>query len=175
MKKFLIIPTILLFVTAIILFILSTTFFPVKHLSVIEKYSNAYSLNPILISSIINVESNYNSKSVSDAGAVGLMQILPSTAEEIATKLNIDNYDLFDVDTNIQFGCYYMSYLLNLYNNDESKALMAYNAGLGTVNHWISQNINSNDIPYKETKDYLKKIEFNKIIYTKKISKEAVF
>ena len=100
---------------------------------------------------------------------MGLMQLLPSTANDIANRLNILEYDIFDPNTNIMFGCYYLRYLLDLYNQNIDYAIMAYNAGLGTVNDWLKNNILDDNIPYKETKDYIKKIKFNMKIYNIKL------
>lgn len=128
-----------------------------------------YNLEPSLICSVINVESRYNPKSVSKAGAIGLMQLLPTTATDIATNLNISNYDLYDIDTNIYFGCYYLRYLFDLYDGDQKMTLVAYNAGLGTLNTWLIKDPNLENIPYKETENYLKKINFNEKIYKIKL------
>lgn len=127
-----------------------------------------YNLEPSLVCSVINVESRYNPNSVSKAGAIGLMQLLPTTANDIATKLNMSDYDLYDIDTNIHFGCYYLRYLFDIYSN-QKMTLVAYNAGLGTLNTWLIRDPDLENIPYKETKDYLKKINFNEKIYKIKL------
>lgn len=144
--------------------------YPVKYENVIDKYSKEFNLDKSLVYSTINVESSFKPNSVSKSNAMGLMQILPTTANEIANKLNITNYDILDVDTNIHFGCYYLRYLLNLYDQNLTNTLMAYNAGLGTVNNWLQNNISINNIPYTETKNYVKKIIFNQKIYNFKIN-----
>ena len=109
------ITLILIISTCIMLYIF---LFPLKYTNQIETCSQKYNLPSSLIASIINVESGYNKNATSKANAKGLMQLLDSTADEIALKLNCSNYDIFNIETNIEFGCYYLSYLLNLYDND---------------------------------------------------------
>lgn len=150
------------------LMIMTTFLCPIKYFKTIKKYSSMYNLEPSLVCSVINVESRYNPNSVSKAGAIGLMQLLPTTANDIAIKLNISDYDLYDIDTNIHFGCYYLRYLFNLYGN-QKMTLVAYNAGLGTLNSWLTSDPNLENIPYQETKNYLKKINFNEKIYKIKL------
>ena len=123
-----------------------------------------FSLSPTLVFAIIKVESDFNPNAVSNKGAVGLMQILPTTAEYIAKKLSVDEYDLFEPKTNIRFGVWYLRYLL-LRFEDYKTALCAYNAGEGKVASWLKKIEFSTDgrtlstIPYPETEQYLKKIE----------------
>lgn len=169
MRKSILVPSIIVLLLTLFLMILTTFLCPIKYFKTIKKYSNMYNLEPSLICSVINVESRYNPKSVSKAGAIGLMQLLPTTATDIATNLNISNYDLYDIDTNIYFGCYYLRYLFDLYDGDQKMTLVAYNAGLGTLNTWLIKDPNLENIPYKETENYLKKINFNEKIYKIKL------
>lgn len=170
MKKFLIVSTSAILVLVLILFICSILLFPVKYKEEIIANSQKYNLPPKLVASVINVESGYNKDAVSKVGAKGLMQIMPATANEIATKLNIETYDILNEPTNIEFGCYYLSYLLSRYNNNLVLALASYNAGLNNVDNWIKNDEYFVDntlirIPFKETENYIKKINFNLIIY----------
>lgn len=143
------------------------------YLNVVNKECKNYNLNQNLILAVIKTESGFNKKSVSKAGAMGLMQILPSTAVWIAQQLNDEEFkteDLFVPNKNIQYGCYYLRYLLDYYNQNEQLAICAYNAGMGVVNNWTSDEKcfvdgKLKNIPYKETRNYLKKINFNKKIY----------
>ena len=121
MKKFLIISVGFIFFITLIMFLISVFLFPIKYKTEINTYSKKYNLQPELVASIINVESGYNKNAISNAGALGLMQLMPSTAEEIATKLQIKDFNINNVETNIEFGCYYLNYLLNRYNNNYSE------------------------------------------------------
>lgn len=173
MKKFVVILiSIIIFLVLTITLILN--FFPRKFRSEIEKYSDKFGLSASLVASVINVESRYDELAVSKVGAIGLMQLLPSTANECANKLNF-NYDktsLFDIETNINLGCYYLSYLLDKYNGNIINALCAYNWGYGNVNEWISLgNVDKSgtitNIPVKETRNYISKFKVCNFIYKK--------
>lgn len=151
--------------------------YPVKYKETIVKYANTYAISPRLVASLINEESSFDPNVVSKAGAMGLMQITPATGEYIANKLGVQDYkteDLFDVDTNIKFGCYYLSYLRERFV-DEQVYLAAYNAGETTVSIWLSnKEISSNGvtldkIPYNVTQNYTNKILQGMKHYTNRI------
>jgi len=167
--------TVILVLVIIIVVLISTIclLFPVKYKDYIAKYSKEYSLDEKTIYSVINIESGFKKDSVSSAGAIGLMQVLPSTAEEVAKKLGLkwEETDLFDEETNILIGCYYLRYLLDLYDNNIINALCAYNWGLSNVNNWITlgnvlENGTITNIPVKETKNYISKYKLNVAIYS---------
>ena len=97
----------------------------------ITKYSNYFGVDSLLVKVVMKKESNLSYSVVSNKGAVGLMQIMPKTALEIAKQLDIVNYSdskLKEVEINIMFGTYYLRRLLNYYNNNLILALSAYNA-----------------------------------------------
>ncbi len=137
--------------------------FPLGYKQIVVECSDYYGLDRGLVFSVIKTESNFKSNAVSKAGAVGLMQITPKTADYIAEMLKISDYDLLDAYTNVWFGCYYLKYLLNKFNV-LNVALCAYNAGEGNVALWLNNqdystdNINLLVIPFKETKEYVAKI-----------------
>jgi soluble lytic murein transglycosylase-like protein len=109
----------------------------------VDRIAAEHSLPPQLIHSVIKVESNYNPNAISPKGAQGLMQLIPSTAKRFGVA------DSFNPMENIQGGAKYLKYLLDLYNNDYSLALAAYNAGEGAVAKYGAVP------PYKETQNYL--------------------
>ena len=113
---------------------------------------------------IINIESSFNPNAKSDKGAIGLMQITPKTGEYISKMLNVDEYDLYNPKTNIEFGGYYLKYLINRFQNTET-AVCAYNAGEGNVSIWLNNPEFSDDkitlknIPFTETNEYINKFK----------------
>ena len=135
-------------------------------------YSDTFSLDPFLVFSVIKIESGFDENALSSKGAKGLMQIIEPTAKFIAEALNVKNYDLYDADTNIRFGCYYLRYLLDRFEI-QNTALCAYNAGEGNISDWLSENSLSKDgknidyIPFKETREYIKKFEKTLLKYKK--------
>lgn len=149
--------------------------YPKKYEEYVEKYSKEYNVDSLLIFSIIKAESNFNEKAMSSSGAKGLMQLMENTAEEISQNINepLKSYDnLFNAETNIKIGTKYYADLLKNYNGNMLLALTAYNAGMGNVNQWIEDGIIKNDgsdienIPYKETNMYVRKIIRNYKMYS---------
>ena len=145
-----------------------------KFYPIIEQHCIEYNVDPLFITAIIKAESNFRPKAKSKKGAIGLMQIMPSTAKEIAEKyLNIDNYTeetLYEPELNIKLGVYYVKILSDIFNNNKNLILASYNAGLGNVQKWQQENpiieYDSEEMPFKETKNYVSKI--NKIYNTLK-------
>lgn len=171
MKKIIWISTVLVGVICLVV-ILFFAMFPRKYNDLIEKYANEYNLDKYLIASVINIESGYDTNSVSKVGAMGLMQILPSTAFDIAGRIGIEieKNDLFDEEINIQLGAFYLRYLLDLFDGNIDNTLSAYNWGLSNVKNWINDgNIDDTgtitNIPVSETSNYLKKFKANKFVY----------
>ncbi len=162
MKKYL--PFVILVVVSALFLCSFWNIFPIKYKGVIVEYSERYDLRPELVSSLINAESGFRSDAVSGAGAVGLMQILPSTASEIAKRCGTQDFDLFNPRTNIEFGCCYLRYLLDFYDGDVVYALCGYNAGINNVKHWNFDG-DIEKIPVEQTKNYVKKIIKNLTIY----------
>lgn len=134
---------------------------PVSYQEQILDSSSRHGVDPYLVCAMIECESSWDAGSVSDAGAEGLMQLMPSTAQELADRGLVDSsvYDpsnLTDPATNIEYGCAYLSYLSdNLENEDE--VIAAYNAGMGTVAGWASSGYTDlqDVIEYPETSAYL--------------------
>ena len=142
--------------------------YPLKYSDYVKKYAENYKIDKYLVYSIIKAESEFKFNARSEKGAVGLMQIMPSTGKEIAQKLGIENFSeevLLNPEININIGCYYLSYLLNKYDGNIKTAVAAYNAGYGNVDNWLAVEqidfLSGQEIPFGETKKYLLKVEKN--------------
>ena len=118
----------------------------------VNKYSAKYGIDPDLAESMMMVESGGNPSAKSQAGALGLMQLMPATSADIARKLGRTNYDILDPDTNIEFGLYYFKQKLDEFKGNVSLALAAYNAGSGNVRK------HGGVPPFKETQNHVKKV-----------------
>ncbi len=147
-------------------------FYPIKYQNEIVGYADKYGLDRTLIFAVCRVESSFNQGAVSKAGAVGIMQITPSTAEYIAKNLGLENYDITSLATNLDFGCYYLKYLLAKFPV-QNTALCAYNAGEGKVSEWLKDKSLSTDgktlkkIPYEESKNFVKRVNKSLHAYRK--------
>lgn len=142
--------------------------YPVKFYDLINPLCVSYNIDEALCLAIIKTESNFNEDAVSSAGAIGLMQLLPSTASYIASIIDYeDRIDLTYPKCNIELGLAYFSYLLARFEKLDY-AICAYNAGEGRVREWI-QTGEINNVPYKETNEYLMKVKFAYNIYQHKI------
>jgi soluble lytic murein transglycosylase len=143
--------------------------YPLEYRDEIEHYAAAYELDPARVAAVVYCESSFRPEAVSDAGARGLMQIMPETGAWIAKKLNeSDGYSdekLFDPKLNIRFGCWYLSYLDDRYEGDLTKATAAYHAGGSRVDEWLADKQYSEDgvtlasIPYDSTREYVARVK----------------
>lgn len=151
-------------------------FYPKSYEEFVSIYSDEYGVDENLIFAVIKAESNFQEDAVSHKDALGLMQIMKETAEDVARKYNIEidfnnsEREILNVQNNIKIGTKYLAVLLEKYKNIEV-AVAAYNAGIGTVDNWIEKGIIKSDgsdienIPYKETNNYVRKILRNYKIY----------
>lgn len=148
--------------------------YPCKYSEYVEKYAKEYNIDYLLIYSIIKAESNFEPQSVSTSGAKGLMQLMETTAEEVAENIVVEykqDETIYDIETNIMLGTKYFSQLFEHYNGNIYLSLTAYNAGMGNVAKWLENGIIKEDgsdienIPFKETNNYVRKIIRNYRIY----------
>ena len=148
-NKFLVVIFLLLF-AFVCVFSVDTFYkynYPLKYKEDIIENASVFGENPAFVASIIRVESRFNPNAISRRGAMGLMQILPSTAEFIAEGLGVKNFFkgmLFEPSLNIKFGCYYLKFLRKKFS-DEKTILSAYNAGEGVVRTWLKDEQYSNN------------------------------
>ena len=139
----------------------------------VNKYANEYQIDENLIYAIIKAESNFKVDAVSTSNAQGLMQLMYSTAEDVAKKAGVEltEENIFEPDININLGTKYITQLIEKYGYIEV-ALAAYNAGSGNVDKWIKNGTIKADgsdienIPFKETNTYVRKILRDYEIYT---------
>ena len=141
--------------------------YPLKYTEYIKKSAEEYGLSPCFVAAVINTESGFDPEAVSVDGAVGLMQLLPSTAEWIAGMRGI-KYDedmLRSPEYNIDFGCWLLRYLLDRYDGSVRYAAVAYNAGHGRLESWLANSdyLDENGelavIPFDETRNYVRRVE----------------
>lgn len=145
---------------------------------IVKEVSNKYDVDENLIYAIIKVESKFNQNVVSSANAKGLMQIIDDTGEEMGQKIGIINFEpnmLYEPDINIELGTKYFKTLYDKYDGNITLALIAYNAGQGNLDRWISEGLVTDqqsyyNLPYNETTVYWQKVlrEYNayNTIYT---------
>lgn len=133
-----------------------------------REVAEASGLPPSLVYAVIKAESGFREDARSSAGAVGLMQLLPSTAEFVCRKEGKTFYPerLTEGSYNVELGCAYLRYLFGRFK-EERAVLAAYNAGEGAVRDWLSQagTAELREIPYPETARYVKKVEKFRKIY----------
>jgi soluble lytic murein transglycosylase len=144
-----------------------TIFYPQPHRTIVVDSAQRYDVDPYLIFSIIRAESGFRTNARSAAGARGLMQIMPDTAEWIAKQRDIKGFDpadLHDPQTNIEFGCWYLASLNKEFAGRLPMMVAAYNAGSGRVRDWVlsgqwdGSDQNLDGIPYPETRQYVKNV-----------------
>jgi soluble lytic murein transglycosylase len=145
--------------------------YPLRYPTIVRTYAQQQRLDPALLAAVIETESKFKADARSSAGAVGLMQLTPATAEGIAqythgTKFRLS--DLTNPDINVRYGTFYLRRLLDTYQ-DERLALAAYNAGQGSVDSWIAQH---EGIQFPQTRAYVDKVESLKKLYRRVYASE---
>lgn len=142
-------------------------FYPFPHRSTVEKYAHEYGVDPFLVIAVIREESRFLPQSESRKGALGLMQLMPSTASSIALSLGDKQYkeqDLLEPDKNIQYGTWYLANLEKEFSGNVILTAAAYNGGRGHVRQWIRSkqidpsHVKVEDIPFRETRQYVQRV-----------------
>jgi soluble lytic murein transglycosylase len=139
---------------------------PLRHDDIIRQQAAEKHLDPALIAAVIYEESRFRDQT-SNAGARGLMQITPETADAIAKHsggIRFRHSDLSEPQINISYGSYYLRLLIDHYGGNETLAIAAYNAGIGNVDRWVAkaggpdQFDHAEDIPFPETRAYVQNV-----------------
>lgn len=149
--------------------------YPKEYSDYVDKAAKEYNLKPALIYAIMRTESNFDPDAKSEAGACGIMQMMPSSFEWLQEKRGEEGKysekDLFNPEICIDYGSYLLKYFYDLYGT-ENAAIAAYNAGF-VVGDWLSNSEYSTDgktlvsIPYPETSNYVEKVEAAEEMYIK--------
>lgn len=154
--------------------------YPLDYESIVTKYARKYELEPHLVMAIIKAESNFIEDAHSGK-ASGLMQLTEDTADWVAEQIgkDSDKIELSDPRDNIELGCFYIRYLIDYYDGNVDVALAAYNGGMGNVDKWLENERYSDDgktlksIPFKETREYVQRVNSEKDVYEQMMSKES--
>ncbi len=151
---------------------------PLRHDDIIRQQAAEKGIEPHLIAAVIYEESRFRDQT-SHAGARGLMQITPETAEFIARDSGGTRFTQKDLATpqiNISYGAYYLRYLLRQYDGDQELAVAAYNAGETNVNRWLAKaggdDFETGDIPFAETRAYVENVLDRKDEYRENYAEE---
>ena len=147
---------------------------PLRHEDVIRQQARDKSLDPALVAAVIYRESKFRDVT-SEAGAKGLMQILPSTAQFIAHRSGGTRFELRDLanpQINISYGSWYLRYLLDRYDGNEVAAVAAYNAGHERVDDWGGSGLEVADIRFAETEQYTRDVMDKRGEYAEKYRAE---
>ena len=138
--------------------------YPLDYASIVRGHARNYDLDPALLAAVIYQESKFHAGAKSSSGAIGLMQLLPGTAEGIAVHTGGTRFvvsDLYVPELNVRYGAWYLRHLIRKYG-DERTALAAYNAGQRNVDGWLRDG---RGIVFGETRRYVARVEELKTIY----------
>jgi len=129
--------------------------YPLEYEPIVLGHAENYDLDPALVAAVIYRESRFDPDAVSESGAIGLMQLLPDTAEGIAELTGGTAFvvsDLYEPEINVRYGAFYLRRLLTKYGGDVELALAAYHAGQGNVDEWLEHG---GRIEFAETREYV--------------------
>lgn len=152
--------------------IIEDRLYPLKYSGNVEKWAQEYGVDPYLVYAVILTESGFDPEAESSAGARGLMQMTEDTFDWIKSRIapqeDISYAEMYDPDTAIRFGTYFVSICLQRYAEDVATAAAAYHSGWGTVDGLLAQGAPYTedgsrliDFPYKQMNHYVGKIEKN--------------
>jgi soluble lytic murein transglycosylase len=133
---------------------------PLRHEDVITQQGERFDIDPALIAAIIKQESDFRDQT-SEAGARGLMQITPETADTIETLSGGETFvyeDLADYELNIRYGSFYLNHLLDRFGGNEVAALAGYNGGPENAAAWGGSELEFDDIEFPETREYVESV-----------------
>jgi soluble lytic murein transglycosylase len=153
--------------------------FPFPYQQTILNEAQQVQINPLLSIAVMRKESTFEPNINSHVGAVGLMQVIPETADWVAQQIKFKDYNLLNPEDNIKIGTWYLAHNHDRYQNNSLLAIASYNAGTGNVSSWLSQyNIDDPDsfvesIPFPETKDYVEGVFSNYWNYLRLYSPEV--
>jgi soluble lytic murein transglycosylase len=137
---------------------------PLRYEQIVLGHADHYKLDPALLAAVIYQESRFRADARSSSGAIGLMQLMPATAQGIADHTGGSRFKLSDLDDpeiNVRYGAWYLSHLMKKYDS-ERLALAAYNAGQRNVDNWLASG---KGIAFPETRAYVKHVEELKKLY----------
>ncbi len=150
--------------------------YPIHYRDTIDKYAGKYEMDPLFVAAMIREESRFGADLVSWAGAIGLMQIMPSTGRELARQLKIPRFEkgmLYKPSVNIELGTKYMKYLMGLYQGSHELVTGAYNGGPGRMSRWVKERGLADldefieDVAIDETRRHIKKVIDSYYVYRK--------
>lgn len=149
----------------------------------IEKYAAENGIHPAYVAAVILRESSYDPAAESSVGARGLMQVMEDTFNFVRRNLGEEDsaafYDMYDPETNIRYGCWYLGYLSRIFNGDPIEMACAYHAGPNNVKRWImnyaadQENLQLSEIPMEDTRYYAGKVVNAYAIYFQHYYKDA--
>jgi len=148
--------------------------YPLPYREQIARVSSQYEVDPYLVAAVARAESNFDEQAVSTAGAVGLMHVMPETAQWIAGRPDWQGGeapDPRDPDDSLQLGTYYLAFLLERFGGDRPAALAAYNAGDAPVRTWLERDsaraggLTLEAIPYPETRAFVQRVQRFEALY----------
>ncbi len=147
-------------------------YYHLEYADYIQQAADRYQVNPYFIAAMAKCESDFDASAVSKAGAVGIMQMMPETAEEVAEWGLVDSSEyspdnLTDPETSINYGTAYLRYLVERYH-EMNPAIAAYNAGMGNVDKWLEEDADVRaSVEFGETEKYIESVNRAKAMYEK--------
>lgn len=150
--------------------------YPIYYYPIIQREATLVKVNPLLVASVVRVESHFREDDVSHAGAIGLMQLMPNTAVWIAQRIGQPSptaSDLAQPALNVRLGSWYVSYLLQMFHGNLSESVAAYNAGPNRVQRWLKtgawsgSEVTIEDIPVRETRHFVARVLYTYHVFSR--------